>query len=142
MEKIVLREAQAPYTLMIDNKTLQDETIIVEQNGQPVAVLVPIGEYQAFRAWRQTQNQDDRRSPQQAAFERERAAFQHLLPELLRSNPGRVVAIYQGQVVEVGEEIGETLDNVYDRFGYVPCYVQRVQATPRVYKFPHRKVMR
>jgi hypothetical protein len=139
MEKIVLREAQAPYTLMIDNKALHDETVIVEQNGQPVAVLVPIGEYQAFRAWRQRQNLDDQPSPQQAAFERERTDFQHLLPELRRSNPGKVVAIYQGQVVEIGDEIGETLDKVYDRFGYVPCYVQRVQATPRVYRFPHRK---
>jgi hypothetical protein len=142
MEKIILREAQAPYTLMIDKKTLQDETIIVEQNGQPVAVLVPMAEYQAFRAWRQRQNQDDQPSPQQAAFEQERTAFQHLLPELLHSHPGKVVAIYQGQVVEVGEEIGDTLDKVYDRFGYIPCYVQRVQTAPRIYKFPHRKVMR
>lgn len=141
MEKIKLRESKAPYTLTIDHYQLHNEAMLVEPGGQPVAVLVPVSEYEAFRAWRQTTNRPPS-DQQQTAFVRERSAFAQLLPELLRIYPGKVVAIYQGQVVEVGDEISETLDKVYDRFGYVPCYVQRVEASPRVYKFPHRKVVR
>jgi hypothetical protein len=68
------------------------------------------------------------------AFERERVAFERMKPELLRTHRGKVVAIYQGQVVQVGTDIAETLDAVYNQFGYVPCYVQRVEETPHVYK--------
>jgi antitoxin (DNA-binding transcriptional repressor) of toxin-antitoxin stability system len=141
MKKMTLREAQAPYTLTIDEKTLH-EPVVLERDGRPVAALVPIAEYDAFRAWQQTQERHRRRQAQMEAFERERAAFERIKPELLCTHRGQVVAIYQGQVVRVGTDVGETLDAVYDQFGYVPCYVQRVEETPRIYKFPHRKVVR
>jgi hypothetical protein len=103
---------------------------------------VPIAEYEAFRAWQQSQERRSQRQAQMEAFERERVAFERMKPELLRTHRGKVVAIYQGQVVQVGTDIAETLDAVYSQFGYVPCYVQRVEETPHVYKFPHRKVVR
>jgi hypothetical protein len=53
MKKIVLRESQAPYTLFVDDETLSHETVILERDGQPVAALLPITEYEAFRVWRQ-----------------------------------------------------------------------------------------
>ena len=74
------------------------------------------------------------------AFERERQAFEHLKPELLRTYRGQWVAIYQGEVVEASKDRSQVLDSVYDRFGYVPVYVQLVEEHPRVYKLPHRKV--
>ncbi|MBL7065305.1 MAG: hypothetical protein ISS49_14015 [Anaerolineae bacterium] len=141
IQKIVLRETQAPYTLTVDEKTLH-ESVVLEQDGQPVAALVPIAEYEAFRAWRQAQERDRHHQAQMEAFEREQAAFERMKPELLRTHRDEVVAIYQGQVVQVGTDIAETLDAVYNQFGYVPCYVQRVEEIPRIYKFPHRKVVR
>jgi len=141
MEKIKLREAQASYTLTVDDKLLHHEAMIVEPDGRPVAMLVPMADYEAFRAWQQISKRSGW-PKEQTAFTQERGAFEKMLPELLRSYAGKVVAIYQGQVVEVGNEINETLDKVYDRFGYVPCYVQQVEAKPRVYKFPYRKVVR
>ena len=74
------------------------------------------------------------------AFERERQAFERLKPELLRTHRGQWVAIHQGEVVEAGQDRSQVLDSVYDRFGYVPLYVQRIEEQPRVYKLPHRKV--
>jgi PHD/YefM family antitoxin component YafN of YafNO toxin-antitoxin module len=133
MRKMVLRETQSPYTLTVDEKTLH-EPVVLERAGQPVAVLVPIAEYEAFRAWQQAQERHSQRQAQTEAFERERVAFERMKPELLRTHRGKVVAIYQGQVVQVGTDIAETLDAVYNQFGYVPCYVQRVEETPRVYK--------
>lgn len=141
MKKISLKEAQAPYTLAIDEEALTQEPVILERDGQPIAALVPIAEYEAFRAWQQDETRHRRRQAQQEAFEQERAIFERMRPELLRTHLGKVVAIYQGRVVEVGDEVGETVEKVYDRFGYVPCYVQRVEETPRIYKFPHRKVI-
>ena len=141
MKKMVLRESQAPYTLTVDENTLR-EPVILEQDGQPVAALVPIAEYKAFCAWQQAQERRHHRQAQMEAFEQEQAAFERMKPELLRTHLGKVVAIYQGQVVQVGTDIAETLDAVYSQFGYVPCYVQEVEETPRTYKLPHRKVVR
>ena len=53
MKKVVLRETQAPYTLTIDDATLTNEPVILEREGRPVAVLVPIAQYEAFRVWRE-----------------------------------------------------------------------------------------
>lgn len=139
--RIMLRETQAPYTLTVDENALH-ESVVLERDGQPVAALVPIAEYEAFRAWQHAQERHRRRQAQVEAFEREQAAFEQMKPELLHTYRDRVVAIYHGQVVQVGTDIAETLDAVYNQFGYVPCYVQRVEETPRIYKFPHRKVVR
>ena len=76
------------------------------------------------------------------AFEREQQAFERLKPELLRTHRGQWVAIYQEKVVEAGEDRSQVLDSVYDRFGYVPVYVQLVEEQLRAYKLPHRKVAR
>jgi hypothetical protein len=84
----------------------------LERAGQPVAVLVPIAEYKAFRAWQQSQERHPRRQAQMEAFERERVAFERMKPELLRTHRGKVVAIYQGQVVQVGTDIAKTLGAV------------------------------
>jgi PHD/YefM family antitoxin component YafN of YafNO toxin-antitoxin module len=134
MKKMVLCETQAPYTLTVDEQTLH-EPVVLERAGQPVAVLVPIAEYEAFRAWQQSEERRSQRQAQMEAFEQERAAFERMKPELLHTHQGKVVAIYQGQVVQVGTDIAETLDAVYSQFGYVPCYVQRVEETPRIYRF-------
>ncbi len=140
VRKMTLRETRSPYTLTVDEQALR-EPVVLEQDGQPVAALVPIAEYEAFRAWRQAK---ERHHPQTRAdaFEQERTAFERIKPKLLRTHRGQVVAVYQGQVVQVGTNVAETLDAVYDQFGYVPCYVQRVEKTPHVYKLPHRKVVR
>jgi len=74
------------------------------------------------------------------AFEQERQAFERLKPELLRTHRGQWVAIHQGEVVEAGQDRSQVLDSAYDRFGYVPVYVQLVEEQPRVYKLPHRRV--
>ena len=142
METIQLREAKAPYTVTIADKNLQKEALLVEPNGQPIAVLVPIHEYTAFQAWQKSQASMPIEDTVKVAFMKERAAFEKMLPQFLHTYPGKVIAIYQGQVVEVGDDIGETANKVYDRFGYVPCYVQRIALKPKIYKAPHRKVVR
>ncbi len=140
MQTITLREAQAPYTVTVDEQALQSEGSVLEQNGQPVAILLPISEYEAYRAWQR--HQPHRSQAQHTAFAQERAAFERMLPQLMQIHPNRVVAIYQGKVVEVGDNVGEVLANVHTRYGYVACYVGRIEPPGRVYKLSHRRIVR
>jgi hypothetical protein len=139
---VVLKEPHAPYTLAIEEEALSRESFILERDGEPVAVVIPMAEYQDFRAWREARDREKQRRKDLEAFEREREAFERLKPELLRTHRGQCVAILNGQVVESGSDKIEVLDRVYERFGYRPVYVQWVEERPRVYKVPHRKVVR
>jgi hypothetical protein len=64
------------------------------------------------------------------AFEREAAAFEALKPELLEQYVGQYVAIYQKQVVAVGADRLTLVKEVYNQFGEVPCYIEKVTTEP------------
>ena len=142
MKRVVLKESHAPYTLAIEEEALSQEPFILERDGEPVAAVVPMAEYEAFRAWREARDREEKRRKDLEAFEQERQTFERLKPELLYTHRGQCVAILNGQVVESGGDKIEVLDRVYERFGYRPVYVQWVEERPRVYKVPHRKVVR
>lgn len=142
MKRVTLKEPHAPYTLTIEEEALSQEPFILERDGEPVAAVIPMAEYEAFRAWREARDREEKRRRDLEAFEQERQTFERLKPELLRTHRGQWVAIYQGKIVETGQDRSQVLDSVYDRFGYVPVYVQQVEEQPRVYKLPHRKVVR
>ncbi len=57
MRRVILRESHPPYTVTVDDETLAHEPVILERDGRPVAVLIPIAEYEAFRAWREAQEE-------------------------------------------------------------------------------------
>ena len=139
MKTLILKETQAPYTLTLDESALAEEPVQVlhSDGGRVVGVIVPATEYAAFCTWRETQQRRQQARKNCEAFEREEAAFEGMLPQLLRDYRGLVVAIHEGQVVEVGrpgESVAEVAGRVYSRIGYVPVYIQQVTETPRVYK--------
>ena len=115
--------------------------MLLEKDGQPVAALVPMGEYEAFRAWREEEKRRQARQAEEAAIEREHAAFQRMLPELLKQYEGQVVAIYNGQVVDIGDDEVEVWKRARQRLGQVPVYVDTVEYPPRVYDMPYREVV-
>jgi len=59
-------------------------------------------------------------------FERERAAFFRLLPELLKTHRGKVVAIHEERVLVVGEESVPVIQEAIKLVGHVELFVQRV----------------
>ena len=137
MKTLILKETQAPYTLTLDEGTLAEGPVRVLRGEQTIGVLVSPNEYKLFRAWRATQQRRPRTQQAHDPFEREVAAFERMLPDLLQKYRGRVVALHNGHVVEVGalgESVAEVAGRVYDRIGYVPVYVQQVEETPRVYR--------
>lgn len=112
--------------------------VFIEDKGHPVAVIVPI---ELFRTWQQ-QLSSSQPVKSYSGFEREKAAFERLKPELLKQHLGKCVAVVGGQVVEVGEDKLQVIERVRERFGHVSMYVQWVTAQHRVYHFPHRQVVR
>ena len=138
MKKLTLKETQAPYEVALDDTS---EVVILERNGEPVAAIVPIAEYQAFQSWRQAELRRQTQSEEEAAIEREHAAFEKMLPELLQKYEGRVVAIYQGEVVAVGDDEAVVWKQTRQRLGPLPIYVQTVEALPRIVNMPYRHVV-
>lgn len=137
MKTLILKETQAPYTLTLDEVTLAEGPVRVLRGEQTIGVLVPPDEYKLFRAWRERRQHRAQMRRAHDPFEREVATFERMLPDLLQKYRDRVVALHNGQVVEVGalgESVAEVAGRVYDRIGYVPVYVQQVEETPRVYR--------
>jgi hypothetical protein len=142
MRKLTLKESRAPYNISLDDAFLTDEEVVLlEKDGQPVMALVPMSEYAAFQAWREEEKRRQARQAEEAAIEREHVAFQRMLPELLEQYEGRVVAVYNSQVVDVGDDEGEVWERVRQRLGNVPVYVQTVEYPPTMYDMPSVEVV-
>lgn len=77
----------------------------------------------AASSWREEQTQ---------AFEAELAHFERLKPQLLQQYPGRFVAIYQGEVVAVGDNKMDVWAMAEAMLGNVPfCVSQVTEDGPR-----------
>jgi len=131
---VSLKEAQATYSLSLDKTDLAQGPIILEHEGEPVAAVVPITEYREFEAWREQEARTRAKSDE--AFERERAAFERLKPELLKTHRGKFVAVLNEQVVDGDTDRVQLVLRVYDRFGYRPIYVQLVEEHPPRWRLP------
>ena len=145
MKKLSLKETHAPYIITLDDETLLQETMLVNQDGAPLGMLIPMKEYAEYQGWRATRSGEHPTHITQPPIEHDRQVFDRIRPELLQQYQGRVVAIYQGKVVQVSDE-GETLADfavrIYKRIGYLPIYFQAVEERPSVLKFPYFKVVR
>lgn len=76
-------------------------------------------------------------------WERERAAFLKLLPSLLTTQRGKYVAVYEGQVVDSGDDEIALALRAYDQIGYVPIFVGLVTDDPRpVMRMPSPRLYR
>lgn len=57
MNKIKWRELQSPPFLIQDEDILRHEPVMLKRNGQPLAVIIPMVEYEAFRTWQEAMNE-------------------------------------------------------------------------------------
>ncbi len=136
MKTLSLKESQVLYNVLDENQLVQ-EPVLIQRDGRPIGVVVSMAEYEAFRAWRELEQGRRQPSPGDEAFRREVEAFERMKPALLQQYAGRVVAIHNGAVIEVGDEnesVTDVASRVYQRIGYVPVYIQRVEAAPHVYR--------
>jgi PHD/YefM family antitoxin component YafN of YafNO toxin-antitoxin module len=127
---ITIRETRASYSVPIDETALAEGPIILERQGQPVAVIIAPGEYRAFQEWRDGQAG---REAQLRRLAPEREAFQRLLPKLLQTHQGQFVAIHHGHIVDA--DVDETaLARRVIAQRYDPVYIQEVREEPRIYE--------
>ena len=134
MTEKVVKEVSTPYLVNIEDEAIGRETIIIRRNGEPVAVVVPFADYEALTLRTP--------SPVDATFERERAAFHRLLPELLAAHRGEWVAIVDEQPIEFGADFSSVIVPVRQRFGQRPVYVREVLDQPRLYRISSPRVVR
>lgn len=72
------------------------------------------------------------------AFEKEQQAFLKLKSSFLRhgTHRNKFVAVFGGKVVGVDKDIKKLAKRVYDKHGYVPIYIGKVQKENRVAELP------
>ncbi|MFQ5342209.1 MAG: DUF5678 domain-containing protein [Anaerolineae bacterium] len=140
VKRISIKETRAPYTIPVSEDDLAEGPIILERNGDAVAVLVPVQEYQRFIAWQEQQERKARHRARLEALERERLAFLRLKPELLRTHKGLYVAIHDDQIVDSDKDKRELAKRVFAQ-SYRPVYIELVSEEARTAEFPSPEVV-
>jgi len=126
-----LKEVNAPYTINPDVDALAREPLLIRRDGEAwVVMAMPYAEYQQWQAQRAPHPVPETGDSE---FERNRAAFQRLLPELLKEHRGEWVAIVDEQPVQFGPDFESVIVPAQERFGQHSMYVQEILETPRVY---------
>jgi len=131
---IVLKEAQATYT--VDPAEVGSEPLILERNGKPVAAVIPFEDYERFAVWQKQQEAETWRRAQIDALADEKAAYERLQPELLKTHRGQWVAIHNGGVVDSDPDQRALVKRVYSQTTHRPIYFVEVRETPRIYEAP------
>jgi hypothetical protein len=137
MQTVAVKATPTHYLIEVEQRVMAQGPAILQRNGKPVGVLLSMLDYQALHS--QPKPVPPLDSPSvPAEFLREVEAFEKLKPKLLKQQEycGRVVAIHQGQVVAVGDDDMEVLGLVWDQFGEVPCYIEKVQPELRRARIP------
>ena len=101
-------------------------------------MIISADEFEDFRTWRDGRSWQQR---QLGSLQAERAAFQRLLPELLKTHSGQFVAIQDGRVVDADADESALSRRTLLGAGK-PVYIQEVRAEPRVYELPSPEVVR
>ncbi|MCG8351131.1 MAG: hypothetical protein MI924_25455 [Chloroflexales bacterium] len=70
-------------------------------------------------------------------FQRNLAAFNHMLPELLQTHAGKAVAFLNGELVGVGADRITLAQEIWARYGYTEILVREVALTPPVHFLPY-----
>ena len=79
MKTLTLQEAPTFYTLEVDRTAVVQEPALLQANGQPVAILMPVSEYAEYQQWRQNRRARRRSDRVVTSEEVENAitAYQH-----------------------------------------------------------------
>lgn len=70
-------------------------------------------------------------------FQRNHAAFQQKLAELLETHADQFVAFFNGELVGIGADQMELKREMYAKFGYVNMLITKVTTQLRVVHIPH-----
>ena len=138
--KRTLRESKAKYatkkkrvTVSIDPAQLARAPILLKRNGETIGAVISVETFRAFKTW------ESKRPPATIfppEWHADKAAFQKMLPELLKTHREKWVAIHKGQMVDSDTKPGELMYRIELKFGDEPVYIDEVLEAPRVYRIP------
>ncbi len=128
---IQLPETRSAYNLEFESQALNQGPIFVEQHGKLVAVIISPEEYQR----RVTQDADTWRHAQLQRLEPNLAAYQQLLPQLLKTHLHQWVAIHKQELVDADTDRAALVERVRAN-GYRQFFIEQVTAEPRFIELP------
>ena len=131
-----LREVGTPYTINPNDESLTREPLLIRRNGEEWVVLAM--RYEEYQQWL---TQKPTPPKHENDFERNRAAFQKLLPDLLKQHEGQWVAVVNEQAAAFAPSANQVLEKVA-ALGDAPLYIQEIRAQSSVYKMTSRRVAR
>jgi len=137
---IEIKEAKTRYVLPLDESLLAEGPLVVEDQGKPIAAIIPFVEYERYKRWQKQQEQAAIRHAQLEKFEQERAAFLRLKSQLLQTHRGQFVAIHEGQVVAADQDKQALIRHIVERYGNEPVYIQVVAEDVPVFEIPSPEI--
>jgi prevent-host-death family protein len=139
---ITLKEDPAAYAVAVEQVQTTGEPLVIEQDGKPIAVVLPYAEYEQLVALREAERKQAWQEEQQRILAQEQAAFERMKPELLKTHQGKFVAIHNGQLVDYDDNEAALAKRVYTKFGYRTILIAPVTETPRVYHINSPRLVR
>ncbi len=110
--------------------------VVIQRGGKPYAVAIPLEDYRRFQEWREKADREVRIQAQDEAWEKERAAFHRLKPQLLQTHKGLYVVIHGGQVVDADADNLALARRVMSALKDKPFYLQLVSEEARTFEVP------
>ncbi len=139
MRKIELHEMHAPYAATLDDLIKSAEPVVVEREGKPVAVVLPYELYQHLTA---SSTAPQSKLPSNESFERNRAAYYAMKPELLKTHRGKFVVFYNGELVDSDADEPALVERVHAKYAYGTLFIHFVDEPERIYRIPSPRLPR
>jgi len=132
-----IKEARAIYGPDLPGpEEVAEGPVVIRREGKPYAVAIPLDDYRRFQKWREEVEREARIQAQDEAWEKERAAFHRLKPQLLQTHRGLYVAIHGGQVVDADADNLALARRVMSKLKDMPFYLQLVSEETRTFEVP------
>jgi hypothetical protein len=128
-----IKEARAIYGPDLPSpEEVAEEPVLIRREGKPYAVAISLDDYRCFQEWREKTERETQIQAQNEAWEKERAAFYRLKPQLLQTHKGLYIAIHGGQVVDADADERSLAIRFFEKHGQVPVYIGLVSEQPPI----------
>ncbi|MGA9351452.1 MAG: type II toxin-antitoxin system Phd/YefM family antitoxin [Anaerolineae bacterium] len=132
-----IKEARAIYGPDLPGpEEVAEGPVVIRREGKPYAVAISLDDYRRFQEWREKADREAQIPAQDEAWEKERAAFHRLKPQLLQTHKGLYVAIHGGQVVDADADNLALAQRVMSKLKDKFFYLQLVSEEPRTFEIP------
>ncbi|MDE3091940.1 MAG: type II toxin-antitoxin system Phd/YefM family antitoxin [Chloroflexota bacterium] len=139
MKTIELHEARTAYAITLEDLVHSDEPIIIEREGKPVAVVLP---YELYQQLTTPPAAPQPKLPSDESFERNRAAYYAIKPELLKTHRGKFVAFHNGELVDSDADEPTLVERVHAKYTYGTLFIHFVDEPERIYHIPGPRLLR